>query len=113
MWMVVAGMCYRSRSTKVIRRFWLPACIVIGLLFLLAILGQAGGIHSVSWPLPNGFSRSTRFLTRSGTRLMLNRQPFRFAEANIHWLALPNYTTTPSQFHFTHSLDAPKDMGLT
>src|SRR3989442_20597 len=113
MWMVVAGMGYRSRSTKVIRRFWLPACIVIGLLFLLAILGQAGLIYSVSRPLPNGFSRSTGFVTRSGTRLILNRQPFRFAGANIHWLALDDSTTYPSQFRVNDALDAAKEMGLT
>ena len=110
--MVVAGMGYRTRSPKVIRRFWLLACIVIGLLFLLANLGQAGVIHSVSWPLPNGFSRSTGFVTRSGTRLMLNGQSFRFAGANIHWLALDDSTNYPSQFRVNDALDAAKEMGL-
>ena len=111
--MVVAGMGYGSRSTKVSRRTWLLACIVTGLLFLLAILGQAGLIYSVSRPLPNGFSRSIGFVTRSGTSLMLNRRPFRFAGANIHWLALDDSTNYPSQFRVNDALDAAKEMGLT
>ncbi len=136
--MVVAGMGYGSRSMKVIRKIWLPACNVIGLLFLLSILGPAEMIHSVSRPLPNGFSRSMRgvtrsgtslmlngrplprgfsrstgFVTRSGTHLMLNGQPLRFAGANIHWLALDDSTNYPSQFRVNDALDAAKEMGLT
>ena len=59
-------------------------------------LGQAGLMYSVSRPLPSGFPRSTGFVTRSGTHLMLNGQPFRFAGANIHWLALDDSTIYPS-----------------
>ena len=98
---------------KVIRKIWQPACTIIGLLFLLAILGQVGLIHSVSKPLPSRYSRSIGFVTRSGTHLLLNGQPFRFAGANIHLLALDDSTNYPSQFCVNDALDAAQEMGLT
>ncbi len=44
---------------------------------------------------------------------MLNGQPFRFAGANIHWLALDDSTNYPSQFRVDDALDAAQEMGLT
>ena len=44
---------------------------------------------------------------------MLDRQPFRFAGANIDWLALDDSTNYPSQFRVNDALDAAKEMGLT
>ena len=52
------------------------------------------------------------FVTRSGSSLLLNGQPFRFAGANIHWLALDDSTNYPSQFRVNDALDAAKEMGL-
>jgi hypothetical protein len=56
---------------------------------------------------------NTGFVTRSGTHLMLNGQIFRFAGANIHWLALDDSTNYPSQFRVNDALDTAKEMGLT
>src|SRR2546429_207935 len=53
------------------------------------------------------------FVTRSGTQLILNGHLFRFAGANIHWLALDDSTTYPSQFRVNDVFDAAKEMGLT
>jgi hypothetical protein len=44
---------------------------------------------------------------------MLNGQPFRFAGANIYWLALDDSTNYPSQFRVNDVFDAVKEMGLT
>src|SRR5258706_15317766 len=53
------------------------------------------------------------FVTRSGSSLLLSGQPFRFAGANIHWLALDDSTNYPSQFRVNDALDTTKEMGLT
>src|SRR3989454_12452420 len=53
------------------------------------------------------------FVTRSGSHLMLNGQSFRFAGANVHWLALDDSTSYPSQFRVNDAFDAAKEMGLT
>src|SRR2546426_5708024 len=53
------------------------------------------------------------FVTRSGSHLMLNGQSFRFAGANVHWLALDDSTSYPSQFRVYDAFDAAKEMGLT
>ena len=54
---------------------------------------------------------SNGFVTRVGTQLMLNGHPFRFAGANMHWLALDDSTNYPSQFRVNDGLDAAKEMG--
>lgn len=56
---------------------------------------------------------SSGFVTRSGTQLMLNGHSFRFAGANMHWLALDDFTDYPSQFRVDDALDAAKEMGAT
>jgi hypothetical protein len=56
---------------------------------------------------------NTGFVTRSGTLLTLNGQPFRFGGANIHWLALDDSKGSPSQFRVDDALNAAKEMGLT
>jgi hypothetical protein len=53
------------------------------------------------------------FVTRSGSQLMLNGHPFRFAGANMHWLALDDSANYPSQFRVDDGLDAAKEMGAT
>jgi len=103
----------RMHMTKVIRKIWQPACTIIGLLLLIAILDQAELIHPVHRPPPNGFPRNIGFVTRSGTHLLLNGHPFRFAGANLHWLALDDSTNYPSQFRVNDALDAAQEIGLT
>jgi len=44
---------------------------------------------------------------------MLNEHPFRFAGANMHWLALDDSTNYPSQFQVNDGFDAAKEMGAT
>lgn len=53
------------------------------------------------------------FVTRAGSQLLLNGRPFRFAGANMHWLALDDSRNYPSQFRVNDGLDAAREMGLT
>src|SRR2546425_3981 len=53
------------------------------------------------------------YVTRSRSQLMFNGHPFRFAGANIHWLALDDSTNYPSQFRVDDALAAAQEMGLT
>ncbi len=53
------------------------------------------------------------FVTRSGSQLMLNGHPFRFAGANMHWLSFDDSTNYTSQFRINDGFDAAKEMGLT
>src|SRR5947209_14064404 len=64
-------------------------------------------------PEPTTARRSAEFVTRSGSQLMLNGSPFRFAGANMHWLALDDFTNYPSEFRVNDGLDAAKEMGAT
>lgn len=89
---------------------------VLRLMTLLALVFLATGCTSPSlFPTsmpPRGVTASG-FVTRSGTQLMLNEHPFRFAGANMHWLALDDSTNYPSQFRVNDGLDAAKEMGAT
>ncbi|HYU72354.1 MAG TPA: cellulase family glycosylhydrolase [Ktedonobacteraceae bacterium] len=71
--------------------------------FLLPILS----VSPMTTAVPAGFVK------RFGSQLMLNGSPFHFAGANMHWLALDDPTTYPSQFRVNDGLDAAKEMGLT
>lgn len=55
------------------------------------------------------------FITRSGSQLMNNGQPFKFSGANIHWLGLAdtNGGTYPSQFRIADALTTAAEMGAT
>src|SRR5437868_2664292 len=83
--------------------------LVLAILLILTILSCCsiwGG------DVPAQTAKSA-FVTRSGSQLMLNGHPFRFAGTNIHWLALDDATNYPSQFRVNDALDAAKEMGLT
>src|SRR3989440_2841809 len=67
----------------------------------------------VSTPAPTTSKTSTGFVTRSGSKLMLNGHSFHFAGANMHWLALDDSANYPSQFRVDDGLDATKEMGAT
>ncbi len=87
---------------------------VIGLIVVLAFImlnygcmPQSPSFSSVADVASNGF------VSRSGSQLVLNGRPFRFAGANIHWLGLDDTTNYPSQFRVNDAFDAAKEMGLT
>ncbi len=61
----------------------------------------------------DGAKAKAVFVTRSGSSLLLNGQNFRFAGANIHWLALDDYGNYSSQFRINDALDVAREMGLT
>lgn len=89
---------------------------VLSLITLLALIFLATGCTSPSFfptSIPTPGIPLSGFVTRSGTRLMLNEHPFRFAGANMHWLALDDSTNYPSQFRVNDGFDAAKEMGAT
>src|SRR5260370_30888136 len=91
-------------------------CTVLSLITLLALVVLDKGCASLPLFRSSIASRGVRvsgFVTRSGSQLMLNGRPFRFAGANIHWLALDDSTSYPSQFRVNDALDATKAMGAT
>lgn len=100
----------RGRSSIPLRLSFL-----IGLLVVLGIVIFGGSLmaqlplffHSPSSGAVSGF------VTRSGSQLMLNGSPFRFAGANIHWLMLDDSTNYVSQFRINDGLDMAKEMGAT
>ena len=98
---------------KALRNARLQACILISLFLPLVLFGQANAMDSKGKPLSQKKADNVAFVTRSGTQFMLNGQPFRFAGANMHWLALDDNTNYPSQFRVNDGLDAAKEMGLT
>ncbi len=113
-----SGMRCKEPKMKIMRSTRLNIFIAISVLVPLIILSQAGGVYARQFPSNKSSKESSSgatagFVTRSKTRLMLNGQAFRFAGANIHWLALDDSTLYPSQFRVKDALDAAKEMGLT
>jgi len=91
-------------------------CTVLSLITLLALAVLDTGCTSLPLfrtSIPSPGVTLSGFVTRSGSQLMLNGRPFRFAGANIHWLALDDFTSYPSQFRVNDALDATKAMGAT
>ena len=72
-----------------------------------------------SSPLPLSATDSEAFVTRDGNRLLLNGAAFRFAGANIYWLALDESVTDetgkrityPSQYRIDDALRTAHEMG--
>jgi hypothetical protein len=56
---------------------------------------------------------SIQSVTRSGTQLLLQGQPFRFAGANMHWLALNDNGDYVSHFEVDDGFASARAMGLT
>lgn len=83
-------------------------------IMLLALVMCSSGCapSTVFSPTPTNKSLSG-FVTRSGTQLLLNGHPFRFAGANMHWLGLDDSANYPSPFRVNDGLDAAKEMGAT
>ena len=78
---------------------------------LFIIVGRCSASPPTS--LPAATIPLNGFVTRSGTQLVLNGHPFRFAGANMHWLSLDDSTNYPSQFRVNDGLAAAKEMGAT
>ncbi len=89
-------------------------CAALGLLTVLAIvILDKGCVPAPDFSGPPAKVVLKGFVTRSGSQLILNGRPFRFAGANMHWLALDDSTNYPSQFRVNDGLDAAREMGLT
>ncbi len=99
---------------KARRITWPLLFVAIGLIAVLAlaILNNAC-VPQVRFPISPAKVAPGGFVTRSGSQLVLNGQPFRFAGANIHWLGLDDSTNYPSQFRVNDAFDAAQEMGLT
>src|SRR5947209_304844 len=99
---------------KVIKTIWWRLFLAICLITVLAlIIFDKGFVRQPFFSLPATEVASIGFVARSGSQLMLDGHPFRFAGANLHWLGLDDSTTYPSQFRVDDGLDAAKEMGLT
>jgi mannan endo-1,4-beta-mannosidase len=111
------------------RRFLL--CMRKYLLLGLIVLIASGAISSINSfkamkvtayikaSLPARIPGSdTSFVTRTGTSILLNGQPFRFSGANIYWLGLEEVNTGngiayPSHFQVDDALATAQAMGAT
>ena len=89
------------------------ALLYIALIFITlltpSVLSQGGSPKHL---MPNS-ALPSGFVTRTGTQLMLNGRPFRFAGANLPWLPFDDSTNYTSQFRINDGLDTAKEMGLT
>ncbi len=93
---------------------WTQAGIILSLIALFFELIVSTGCSDQSPVLvTTTINPINAFVTRSGTQLLLNNQPFRFAGANMHWLGLDESTNYPSQFRVDDGLDAAQEMGAT
>ncbi len=86
--------------------------MIIQLITILTLLITIAACSSSPQPSPV-VTAPRGFVTRSGTQLLLDGQPFRFAGANMHWLGLDDSTDYPSQFRINDGLDAAQAMGAT
>src|SRR6266700_3238414 len=99
---------------KVKRITWSQLYIVMGLIIAVALVMIDNGCFPQSrFPISTADVALRGFVTRSGPHLMLNGQPFRFAGANMHWLALDDSATYTSQFRVNDGLDAAQVRGVT
>ncbi len=96
---------------KLTRITRLQLSIVLALIIVLA-----GGILGIGYIVQSSFSppkTASGFVKRSGSQLMLDGHPFRFAGSNMHWLTLDDSANYVSQFRINDGLDAAKEMGAT
>ena len=94
----------------------LMACVALLSVNSFMLAGVTAPVH-VSLPARTRDSASS-FVTRSGSRLVLNGQTFRFSGANIYWLGLEEVTTGtgtayPSHFQVDDALATAQTMGAT
>src|SRR6266567_7528336 len=99
---------------KAIRITWSQLYVMMSLTTMLVpvIFGKTFVPQSL-FSTPTAYAAASGFVTRAGSQLLLNGQPFRFAGANMHWLPFGDSTIYTSQFEINDGLDAAKEMGLT
>jgi mannan endo-1,4-beta-mannosidase len=80
------------------------------------VLALALGFAPASTGAPQGFADS--FVTRSGTRLLVDGRPFRFGGANVEWLGLAGYgpfdpagPRFPSNYEIDDALATARELG--
>src|SRR3989442_11002544 len=83
------------------------------IIILALIIFDKACLPQLSSSTPRTLLAPTSFVKRSGTQLMLDGHPFRFAGANMHWLPFDDSTNYTSQFRIHDGLDTAKEMGLT
>src|SRR5258708_3771720 len=96
---------------KIEKKPYWPRAIALDLAILLLMMLLFNSCSS--GPSRGGNVPKPEFVTSSGSSLLLSGRSFRFAGANIHWLALDDETNYPSQFRIDDALDVAKEMGLT
>ena len=98
---------------SILRRISQRTVILVLLFFLLLSLTFTVFLPQKSQQNQSHAAGAARgFVTRSGSQLLLNGQPFRFAGADIHWLGLddganyPSTTRVNNVFSDAHSMHA-------
>ena len=87
---------------------------VIGLIIVTAfVIFSKGWVSQIFSSNQKSSEALSGFVTRSGTQLMLNGHPFRFAGANMHWLPFDDSTSYTSQFRVNDGLDTASEMGIS
>ena len=108
------------KRNRLLRIAWMSSLLVA--LFFIS------GCNSAPQPSMQGTATPSiqtahNFVTRSGSQLLLNGQPFRFAGPNIYWLGLAEGTGSgtclggacgyPSQFQVDDALLTAREMGAS
>src|SRR5579859_516037 len=100
-----------KRNNRLLRIAWMSSLLVA--LFLISGCNSASQSSMQGTATPS-IQTTHNFVTRSGSQLLLNGQPFRFAGPNIYWLGLAEGTGSgtclggacgyPSQFQVDDAL---------
>jgi hypothetical protein len=91
-----------------------PGTIIFLIASFFLLILSTGCTNQSSTIVTNSTDIDTNaFITRSGTQLQLNKHPFHFAGANMHWLAMDDTTNYVSEFRINDGLDAAREMGAT
>lgn len=94
-------------SFYILLRYKIPKAVLF--LLVLAIV-----FSLTIWPSAAPAQAAQGFVSRSGSQLMLNGQPFRFSGANIYWLGLDENVggvDYPTNFRVDDALATAKAMG--
>jgi len=86
----------------------------LSVLFIILPLLLALNVVSNHPPIVHG--AMPNFVSRSGSQLLLNGQPFRFSGANLYWLGLDENTASidyPTNFRVDDALTTAIEMGAT
>ncbi|QGQ98362.1 hypothetical protein EHS13_27495 [Paenibacillus psychroresistens] len=87
------------------------------LFFLVIVFTMVLSLLITSVPIEPVKAAVSGFVTRSGSQLLLNGQPFRFGSTNIYWLGLDenvpaNTIDFPTAFRVDDALETVKEMGI-